>query len=155
MYVHRVHTHAVWVAAAVLTILPARTSAAAWDQQEVTKLAGQLAEAVSGVYEEFRKQPEVDISTMQSRSRYRLQDELRLLEGETRELARQLKSGEGRDATQPIYDRVGSLARDAREEGRRQLIAKPVQERVDRAEELWAQLTPYYASAPAPAGENR
>jgi hypothetical protein len=138
-----------------LTILPARTSAAAWDQQEVTKLAGQLAEAVSGVYEEFRKQPEVDISTMQSRSRYRLQDELRLLEGETRELARQLKSGEGRDATQPIYDRVGSLARDAREEGRRQLIAKPVQERVDRAEELWAQLTPYYASAPAPAGENR
>ena len=155
MYLHRVHTHAVWVAAAVLTILPARTSAAAWDQQEVTKLAGQLAEAVSGVYEEFRKQPEVDISTMQSRSRYRLQDELRLLEGETRELARQLKSGEGRDATQPIYDRVGSLARDAREEGRRQLIAKPVQERVDRAEELWAQLTPYYASAPAPAGENR
>ena len=154
MYLHRFYTLAAWVAAVVLTLAPARTSAAPWDQQEVTQLASHLAEAVSGVYEEFRKQPQVDISTMQTRSRYRLQDELRLLEGETRELARQLKSGEGRDATQPIYDRVGSLARDAREEGRRQLIAKPVQERVDRAEELWAQLTPYYAAAPAPAGEN-
>jgi hypothetical protein len=148
----RFYAHAAWL---LLILAPLRTSAATWNQEEVTQLASHLAEAVSGVYEEFRKQPEVDISSMQSRSRYRLQDELRLLEGETRELARQLKSGEGRDATQPIYDRIGSLARDAREEGRRQLIAKPVQERVDRAEELWAQLTPYYASAPAPAGENR
>jgi len=54
------------------------------------------------------------------------------------------------DATQPIYDRIGVLARDAREEGRKQLVAKPLQERVDRAEELWAQLTPYYTSTSAP-----
>jgi len=137
------------VAAAVLTLAPTPTLAAhqAWDQQKVTQIANQLAEAVSGVYEEFRRQPPVDISSMQSESRFRLQDELRLLEGETRELARQLKAGEGLDATRPIYDRIGVLARDAREEGRRELVTKAVQERVDRAEGLWAQLTPYYTNA--------
>jgi hypothetical protein len=109
---------------------------------------------VSGVYQEFRKQPPVDVSSMQTRARYQLQDELRLLEGETHELARQLKAGEGLDATQPIYERIGTLARDAREEGRRQLVAKPVQERVNHAEELWAQLTPYYTSAPAQEEKN-
>jgi len=140
------------VAAAVLALTATPTPAAhqAWDQEKVTQIAGQLADAVSGVYEELRMQPPVDTSPMQSHARYRLMDELRLLEGETRELARQLKSGEGLDATQPIYDRIGVLARDAREEGRRQLVSKPVQERVDHAEELWAQLTPYYTSASVP-----
>jgi hypothetical protein len=133
-----------------LTATPTPAARQTWDQERVTQIAGQLAEAVSGVYEAFRMQPPVDTSPMQSHARYRLMDELRLLEGETRELARQLKSGEGLDATQPIYDRIGVLARDAREEGRKQLVAKPVQERVDHAEELWAQLTPYYTSASAP-----
>jgi hypothetical protein len=148
--------HLAGVVAAVLALAPAPTLAGyqAWDQQKVTQIAGQLAEAVSGVYDEFRKQPPVDISSMQSESRFRLQDELRLLEGETRELARQLKSGEGLDATRPIYNRIGVLARDAREEGRKELVAKPVQERVDRAEQLWAQLTPYYTSASTPAEKN-
>jgi hypothetical protein len=141
----------VGIAAVVLTILPTHTLAAqqAWDQPKVTQIASELAETVSGLYEEFRKQPPADVGSMQSRARYKLQDELRLLEGETRELARQLKSGEGLEATQPIYARIGGLARDAREEGRRQLIPKPVQDRVDRAEALWAQLTPYYVTTPA------
>jgi hypothetical protein len=153
MLLYGLRHHVAGVAAAVLTLMPTPALAAqAWDQQKVTQIASALAEAVSGVYEEFRKQPPVDAALMQSRARYRLQDELRLLEGETRELARQLKSGEGLDATQPIYNRIGTLARDAREEGRTQLVAKPVQERVDHAEALWSQLTPYYTSASTRTG---
>ena len=156
MSLYRMPLHLAWAAAAVLTFTapPALAAQQAWDQQKVTQIASQLAEAVSGVYNEFRKQPESTIASMQASARYRLQDELRLLESETRELARQLKSGEGLDATQPIYDRIGVTARDARENARRQLTVESIQKRVDRAEELWAQLTPYYTNAPAPA-ENK
>ena len=153
MSLYRMRLHLAWAAAAVLTLAPPPTLAAQqpWDQQKVTEIASQLAEAVSGVYNEFRMQPEASIASMQASARYRLQDELRLLENETRELARQLKSGEGLDATQPIYERIGVVARDARENARKQLTVEPIQRRVDRAEELWAQLTPYYTNAPAPA----
>jgi len=153
MSLYRMRLHLAWAAAAVLILAPHLTLAAQqpWDQQKVTEIASQLADAVSGVYEEFRMQPEASIASMQASARYRLQDELRLLENETRELARQLKSGEGLDATQPIYERIGVVARDARENARKQLTVEPIQKRVDRAEELWAQLTPYYANAPASA----
>jgi hypothetical protein len=93
------------------------------------------------------------IASLHSNAHYRLEDELRLLESETQELMRQLKSGESLGATQPIYDRIGSLARDARENARKQLVTEPVQKRVDHAEELWAQLTPYYTNGPAPSEE--
>jgi len=118
---YQLRLQVVGIAAAVLTLTPIPTQAAhqAWDQEKVTQIASQLADAVSGVYQEFRKQPPVDAASMQSRARYRLQDELRLREGETHELARQLKANEGLEATQPIYDRIGTLVRDAREEGRK------------------------------------
>ena len=157
MSLYRMRLHFAWAAAAVLTLTPTPTLAVQqpWDQQKVTQIASQLAEAVSGVYDEFRMQPAITIASMQANARYKLQDELRLLESETRELARQLKSGEGLDATQPIYDRIGGVAREAREYARKQLVVEPVQKRVDRAEELWAQLTPYYTNSPSPAEESR
>jgi len=152
MSLYGLRPHLVLAAAALaLTPTPILAAQQPWDQQKVTQIASELAEAVSGVRDEFRKQPPPTIASLHSNAHYRLQDELRLLESETRELMRQLKSGEGLDATQPIYDRIGSLARDARENGRKQLVAEPVQKRIDRAEELWAQLTPYYTNAHAPA----
>ncbi len=153
---NQLHLHVAWVAAAALTITSTSSMAAskAWDQQKVTQIASQLAEAVSGVYDEFRKQPPSDIASMQQNARFRLQDELRLLESETHVLVRQLKAGDGLDATQPIYDRIGVVARDARENARKQMTVESIQKRVDRAEELWTQLTPYYTNTPAPAEKN-
>jgi len=60
MSLYRMPLHLAWAAAAVLTFTAPPTLAAqqAWDQQKVTQIASQLAEAVSGVYNEFRKQPE-------------------------------------------------------------------------------------------------
>jgi len=146
-----------WATAAALTLAPTSIFAAQqpWDQREVTQIASKLAEAVSGVRDEFRKQPPITIASLHLNARYRLEDELRLLESETQELAHQLKSGEGLDATRPIYDRIGSLARDARENARKQLVVEQVQKRVDRAEELWAQLTPYYTNAPGPSEKSQ
>jgi len=153
MSLYRLRPCLAWATAGVLTLTstPILAAQQPWDQQKVTQIASELAEAVSGVRDQFRKQPPSTIASMQANARYRLEDELRLLESETWELMRQLKSGEGHDATQPIYDHIGSLARDARENGRKQLVAEPVQKRIDRAEELWAQLTPYYTNGDAPA----
>jgi hypothetical protein len=125
----------------------------AWDQQKVTQIARELVQAVSDMRDEFRKEPSATIGSMHSQARYRLKDELRLLESEAKELLGQLESGQGRDATQPIYDRIGSLARDAREDARKQLTAAPMQARVDHAEEVWAELTPYYTGASVPGGK--
>jgi hypothetical protein len=153
MSLYRLRPYLAWAAAGVLTLTatPILAAQQPWDQQKVTQIASELAKAVSGVRDEFRKQPPETIASMQVNARFRLEDELRLLESETQELMRRLKSGEGLDATQPIYDRIGSLARDARENGRKQLVTEPVQKRIDRAEELWAQLTPYYTNGHAPA----
>ena len=153
MSLYGLRPHLVLAAALALTPTPILAAQNPWDQQKVTQIASQLVEAVSGVRDEFRKQPPDTIASMHSNARYRLQDELRLLESETQEFMRQLKSGEGLEATQPIYDRIGSIARDARENARKQLVTDPVQKRVDHAEELWAQLTPYYTNRPISSEE--
>ena len=105
---------------------------------------------MSGLVDEWRKQPPPNVGSMQAEARYRLESNLRRLENEARQLHGRLEAGAGLDATRPIYDHIGSLARDAREEGRKQLVPEPVQKRVDRAEELWAELTPYYGGGSGP-----
>ena len=70
--------------------------------------------------------------------------DLRLLESETHVLYSMLELGKDRDATLPIYERIGSLAQDARDNARKQSATEAIQKRVERAEALWAQLTPYY-----------
>jgi len=121
----------------------------AWDPQKVLQIVRELDGAVSGLFDEFKKQPPANIASMQAEARARLEDDLRRLEHETHALRQRLEAGDGLEATRPMYDHIGSVARDAREEARRQLQAAPVQERVDRAEALWSQLTPYYTKQPA------
>jgi len=154
----RPHMRAPLALAIVIAFMSAYSAFAeqkAWEQQEVTQIAKELAQAVSGMRDEFRKEPTDSIGVTQSQARYRLKDELRLLESEAKELLGQLESGQGRDATLPIYDRIGALARDARENARKQLTAEPMQKRVDLAEELWAQLTPYYTGASDKGSQSR
>ena len=145
-----------WVFAVALLLLSAPVRAAGpqpWDQEKVTQIARELGEAVAEVRDAFRKEPSADLGSLQMNARYRLEEKLRLLDSETQALQGRLAAGEGIDATLPIYDRIGSLARDAREEARKQAVAKPVQERVDHAEATWSRLTPYYTKQNAPNGD--
>ena len=139
--------HLAWaIVIAVFALLPvdARAVQQPWDQQKVTHIVSDLAQAVSGILDEFNKQPSATIASMQTNARYRLRDDLRLLESETHVLYSMLELGKDRDATLPIYERIGSLAQDARENARKQSATEAIQKRVERAEALWAQLTPYY-----------
>ena len=120
----------------------------AWDQQAVTQIVRELDAAVTGLFDEFKKQPPANIASTQADARERLEDDLRRLEHETHGLRERIEAGKGLDATRSMYERIGSVAKDAREEARKQMQDEPVQKRVDRAEALWARLTPYYVDAP-------
>jgi len=135
---------AIIIAAFALMPVHARAVQQPWDQQKVTHIVSDLAQAVSGILDEFNKQPPATIASMQTNARYRLGDDLRLLESETHVLHSMLELGKDRDATLPIYERIGSLAQDARDNARKQSATEAVQKRVERAEALWSQLTPYY-----------
>jgi len=133
-------------AALVLTpVLVRAVEPQPWEQEGVTQIAWELAVSVAEMREAFRREPIADLGSLQMNARYRLEEKLQLLDGETQALWSHLQNGQGLDATLPLYDRIGSLARDAREEARKQSVAKPVQDRVDHAEATWARLTPYYA----------
>ncbi len=124
--------------------LPAHADLAPWDQERVGKLAVELAVAVKDLREDVRKVPGHNLGTLQSRSRHRLLDALRLIRSEARHLAAELQGGAGREETMSIYERIGSLSRDARENANRMQLPEPVLAGITRAGSLWSQLTPYY-----------
>jgi hypothetical protein len=143
--------HPLWITIIACAAMSPRAFAAekAWDQQAVTQIVRELDGAVNGLFDEFKKQPPANIASMQAEARARLEDDLRRLEHETHGLRERIEAGAGLDATRSMYERIGSVAKDAREEARKQMQADPVQKRVDQAEALWARLTPYYVDAPA------
>ena len=150
----RLHPALAIAAALLLTPAPVRAAESQpWDQEKVTRIAKELVEAVAEVRDAFRKEPIADLGSSQMNARYRLEEKVRLLDSETQALQSRLEAGEGLAETLPIYDRIGSLARDARDEARKQSVAKPVQERVDHAEATWSRLTPYYAKEGTPKGD--
>ena len=72
-----------------------------------------------------------------------------------REMASQLKAGEDKDATLPTFKRLGSIRRDAEEDGRKANMQAPALEKVVSAQALMDQLAPYYEDAPAAAAPSR
>jgi len=142
--------HLVGVVVMALAAMSPRAFAAekAWDRQAVTQIVRELDGAVTGLFDEFRKQPPANLASMQADARLRLEDDLRRLEHETHGLRERIDAGAGLDETRSMYEHIGSVANDAREEARKQMQAEPVLKRVDQAEALWARLTPYYMDQP-------
>ena len=120
---------------------------AEWDQARVTVLAGKLHEGVKGLREEIRSQSR-DIGTMHAWAYYRLLDDLRLIDRESRYLHRALESGASREETLPTYARIAVLRRDCAEEMRRQPLQGPALERVERARSIVEKMDSYYGFDP-------
>lgn len=136
-----------WVIGLLLPLVAAAEEPVPWDQARVTALAGQLHEGVKGLREEIRSQSR-DIGTMRAWAYYRLLDELRLIERESRYLHRALESGASREETLPTYARIAVLRRDCAEEMRRQPLEGPALERVERARSVVEEMDPYYGFDP-------
>lgn len=123
---------------------PASAESESWDQQKVTAIAQELADAVKDLKDVVRQNPD-QVSGSQRRAQYAAREDLRLLSNTTKHLALELEKGEGREATLPIYRRVQTLRRDAEEDGRKAMIQAPTMERISIAKEILARLAPYYA----------
>lgn len=126
---------------------PCRAQGVAWDQAKVTALAGELADEVAALQVQFRREPPVHVASGQARARHRFRDSLRVLVTEARALASELQDGAGLEETAPIVRRAGVVIRDLREQGRRMSWKEPVVGHAKRAEELIAQIAPFYAGA--------
>lgn len=130
-----------------------------WDQERVTDIAQQLAEAMGELKDSLQDQPQSHDPTRQ-RALYAAREDVRLLASSTRHLAHRLEAGAGRLETYPIYKRIGMLRRSAEENGRKALIENPILGRITRAGELLIRIAPYYrelepvsGDAPESAGE--
>jgi hypothetical protein len=117
---------------------------AQWEQDQVAAAAGKLADAVKDLRAEVKRQGSPSTATMQSRAWYRFTDKLRLIESESKQLSSELAAGRGHDETLPMFERMQSLIRDAREEARSLMILQPVQQKIDAARAALGVLEPYY-----------
>lgn len=141
-----------WIGAALLALLvpvaaPAQQEAKEWDRARVAALTGELHETVAGLKAETQSRTR-DVGTMQAAAYYRLLDNLRLLDRETRHIHGALEAGASREETLPTYARIAMLRRDCAEEMRRQLLAAPVRERLEDARSIVKEMDPYYGFDP-------
>ena len=119
--------------------------AADWDQAKATEIAGQLSDAVNKVQSSIvRLRTGADVGSGQSRNYLRLKDRVRIARNESRHLAKALGNGKGKAETFHVWQRLMSVVRDAREIGRGMFIEAPTQEKINRANEILDQLTPFY-----------
>lgn len=137
--------------AVVLLALSAPASAApaqAWDQEKVTELAKQLETATGELWTTFRQQPPPGMGQGQSRSFFRLQQQIRQLRSESRSLSRMLQRGAGHDETLPSFESMMQTVRSAQDEARRVFSGADVRERADAARAVLNQMTPFYEADP-------
>ncbi|MBW2286988.1 MAG: hypothetical protein JRG80_12920 [Deltaproteobacteria bacterium] len=117
----------------------------AWDQEAVSALASDLAEAIKAVRGAALKEPTLrDRSNTTGRSTQQYLDTLKQLEQATRRLATRLGDGEDREKTLNLARRIGTLLRDAQESGRRLMLTQSSFDEIDRAVAVIRQLSPFY-----------
>ena len=138
------------VAVLALGATSTQAQTAKWDQKKVAALAEQLAKSVADLREQVRKQPPVDAGP-QRKARFEVLQDLKMINSTAKQLAADLGKGEGREETQPAYDRLQMLRRDAQEHAKSADVKEPVLSKVVATKDLLAQIAPYYENADMPA----
>ncbi len=131
--------------AAMLLFSPswALAGSRAWNQEKVTEIAAEFAEAVKEVIAEFEKQTEGS-DVVVERQRLAVIADVKRLSRQAADLATELKEGAGRAETLPRYIAIQEIRRTAREEGRRVLNPDSPGETIVAARTLLEQLSEYY-----------
>jgi hypothetical protein len=117
---------------------------AKWDQQRVTSIAGELAQACDALYETFRKEPQSRIGVGRARDYHRLRQVVRRVKNEARHLSSSLAKGEGYDETLPVYESLMQMVRTARDLSRRTFTSNFVLEKAATAGDALRRIAPYY-----------
>jgi hypothetical protein len=114
-----------------------------WDQEKAAAAATELAASLDGLRDALRNEPSTGIGPGE-RSGHELRDRLRLMENESKHLAAELKDGQGRDATYPVFQRINGLRRDAVEDAQRMYLQQPVRDKIESARGPLEKLAGYY-----------
>ncbi len=122
---------------------PGLAERAAWDQERVTQIATDLAEAVEKVLTSAEQDPEQG-TVIQERQRQAVIADIRSIRSMTSELATRLKRGDGLEETRPFYEQIQTVRRLAREQGRKVLNPESTVEAIVAARELLEKLASYY-----------
>lgn len=136
-----------FVAAALLVAVHASAQTETWNQEKVTGLAKELEAAVSGLRDDLRKSPAWE-NQQQKATLFRISDELRLIESESASLHAQLAKGAGMEETQPTYERIRRLRRDAQVLAKKTDVSAVTQPKLDRANQMLELLAPFYPASP-------
>jgi hypothetical protein len=120
----------------------ARADLQPWDAEKASTLARELQTATKELYDAFYKQPKMTAG--KARTYYRLQQDIRHLRSDARELAEALGRGGSRDETLPVYEDLMQTVRRAREDAPQVFTTADVQERAAVVRGLLNQLSPFY-----------
>lgn len=118
----------------------------AWDQEEVTRLAGQMDEEFQKMRVAVRKEPHIVAAgnpTKQRTAKVYL-EKLRILNRAAAKLSRQLSEGQGREATLPTARRLDALLRDVRQQAAKLHSTAWTDQYLDPALGLASQLRAFY-----------
>jgi len=137
------------VGTALLTAAtPAVAELTPWNQEQVTAVAAELAEATRDLRRTMRRQPGKTLGQPGRRAYFRLRDELGSIESASARLSRALADGAGREETFPIYRRMILAARNAAQELRRMHIGEPASTRIQAVVDALKKLRPYFEEEP-------
>ena len=115
-----------------------------WDQERVTALAAQLADAVQDVKTSFRRKRSGTRKDMRTPAFHQLTNDLRTIRRATRQLANELSRGGGRDETFPIYSRIQTARGRAANALRRLMVGGAMLEPIESARGILKQIEPFY-----------
>jgi hypothetical protein len=120
-----------------------------WDQAEVSRLAHALTDQVRKIRNAFRSNPTAgNLANMNQRASEEFSDSLRMIERSARQLAGRVDEGKGREETRSIARKIGTLLRDANEEGRHIMSDAWTEEQILPAQRLVDEIAPFYGAAP-------
>ena len=117
-----------------------------WDQERVTALAAELADAVQEVKTSFRRKRSGTRKDMRTPGFHQLQRDLRTIRRETRQLANELKRGQGRDETFPISFRIQAARGRASNALRRLMVGGSTLGTIESARYILNRIEPFYGS---------
>ena len=133
-----------WIGLALALALaaPAHAELAAWDGEQVGALAAELREASKALYDTFYRQPKLGVG--RKRDYHRLEQDVRRIRNESRQLADALAKGGGHDETLPIYEDLMQYVRRARTNATQVFTTQDVAEKAAETRRLLNALAPYY-----------
>ena len=141
---------AIATAALLFVFAPgAQAQTAKWDQAGVTAAAAELESAVSGLRDAVRKSNAWTMTANRS-NLYSITQDLRQIEWLTTSLHADLVSGEGLEATTPVYEQILQRREYVRADSAFLDLNEFVKPKLTAARAALSKLSAYYVKQPSP-----